>query len=111
MKLNFECPACNHKMGVIRFFSAMIPTIFTCTKCRSTIRIKGVTKYFILTFGLVGFVVMFGLSKFYEKHQTITLGAFLVALAGMLALEFVNALIICNKAKIIVKKDRHNKEN
>ena len=106
MKLNFTCPACNHKMGVFRLIMAMTPFIFTCIKCRSTLRPRGVFWYIASVFVTSGIIIIGTLAYLLNKNDQINPEILFFGFIVFFIAEVINSIIICNRAKITVKKNR-----
>ena len=106
MKFSFQCPSCKHNMGIIRLIMAFTPFIFTCIKCRSTLRAKGVFAYIALVFFLASSIIIGSLAYLLSNNGTIDPKILLFGFAVFFVAEVTNSIIVCNKANITVKTNR-----
>ena len=105
MKFKTKCPSCEGDIGVITIVAALSPFSFKCFKCKTLVRIRGIYKLMFVNFVVTGLCAVFTLqylisSGVLEKGEYSSL---LIPVFIIFCMEFIRALLVCNKASLTIK--------
>jgi hypothetical protein len=108
MKYKTKCPSCDADIGIVTIIMALTPFTFKCGKCKSRIYIKGVFKLVMLNLVLMGALSIIAMRVLHDMgiYDTQQYLFFLIPVFIIIALEVIRCLIVCNKAKLQLKKKK-----
>lgn len=107
MKFSFRCPACGRKVGLGSLMTAITPFFVICVGCRSSIRAKGVALPIFLVTLVIGIGLLIYMANYISTHGSIDSTSLLTSFGFIIAIEFIASVIVCNKAQIVVTKNRY----
>jgi uncharacterized PurR-regulated membrane protein YhhQ (DUF165 family) len=106
MKHTATCPACHKEINMVHILIAITPFTFKCSHCRARIFVKGITKQIIaVTLGL-GLAAVFLLQYLFHLGKLNDYRYLLGPVIILIAMQVTTALLACNKARLVVKKNK-----
>jgi hypothetical protein len=104
MKYTATCPACHTETSLISIMLAVTPFSFKCSKCRARIFIRGITWQLLSIMVVMGVAAIALLKFIFYTGKYNAYWYFLMPALVLIALEFLSALIVCNKGRLVAKK-------
>jgi hypothetical protein len=106
MKYTATCPKCNKEVSMFRILVAITPFSFICSHCHTRIYVKDITKK------ILALLVTFGLSTVFILQYLLSTGKFytyvylLIPALIIITMEVLTTLLVCNRARLTIKKSK-----